>query len=209
MAMSAIASDDIDRYLDLLRGDANELELLAKDLLINVTSFFRDPNAFDRLAETIVPELLRDRPSDQPIRIWIAGCSTGEEAYSLAMIFQEQITAARSDAKLQIFASDIDADAVARARDGLYPEAIEADVSPVTPCSVFLERRSRLQDRAGTARFGDLYRARCADRPAILPHRSDILPQSADLFAARRAGQGRLAVPFRTAGRRHSAARQF
>ena len=66
-------ADDMDRYLDLLRGDANELDLLAKDLLINVTSFFRDPKVFDRLSETIVPELIRDRPSDQPIRIWIAG----------------------------------------------------------------------------------------------------------------------------------------
>jgi two-component system CheB/CheR fusion protein len=96
MAMSAIAADDIYRYLELLRGDENELDLLAKDLLINVTSFFRDPEIFDRLSKTIVPELLRDRSSDQPVRIWIAGCSTGEEAYSLAMIFQEQITAASS-----------------------------------------------------------------------------------------------------------------
>jgi two-component system CheB/CheR fusion protein len=130
MAMAAIETDDMYRYLDMLRGDANELDLLAKDLLINVTSFFRDPKVFDRLADTIIPELIRDRPPDQAIRIWIAGCSTGEETYSLAMIFQEQITAARSDVKLQVFASDVDADAIARAREGLYSEAIEADVSP-------------------------------------------------------------------------------
>jgi two-component system CheB/CheR fusion protein len=130
MAMAAIQTDDMYRYLDMLRTDANELDLLAKDLLINVTSFFRDPTVFDRLTETIVPGLIRDRPSDQPIRVWIAGCSTGEETYSLAMILREQITAARSDVKLQVFASDVDEDAVAHAREGLYSEAIEADVSP-------------------------------------------------------------------------------
>jgi two-component system, chemotaxis family, CheB/CheR fusion protein len=131
MAMAAIESDDMYRYLDLLRGDPNELDMLAKDLLINVTSFFRDPKVFEVLAETIVPELIEGRPPDQAIRIWVAGCSTGEETYSLAMIFKEKIMAARSDVRLQVFASDIDVDAIARAREGVYPEAIEADVSPV------------------------------------------------------------------------------
>ena len=113
-----------------LRSDANELDLLAKDLLINVTSFFRDPKVFDFLAEKIVPDLVRSQPPDHPIRIWIAGCSTGEETYSLAMLFREEIAAAKRNIKLQVFASDVDPDAVASAREGLYPEAIEADVSP-------------------------------------------------------------------------------
>ena len=115
MAMAAMETDDMDRYLLLLRNDPNELELLAKDLLINVTAFFRDPKVFDLLAKTIVPELIASQPPDQPIRIWITGCSTGEETYSLAMVFQEQITVARSNVKLQVFASDVDSDAVARA----------------------------------------------------------------------------------------------
>ena len=146
MGMAAIDSDDMYRYLDMLRGDPNELDLLARDLLINVTSFFRDPKVFDRLAETIVPELIASRPPDQPIRIWVAGCSTGEETYSLAMIFQEQITAARSNIKLQVFASDVDADAIAQAREGVYPKAIEADVSPERLARFFIERRARLQN---------------------------------------------------------------
>ena len=78
----------------------------------------------------IVPDLVRSQSSDQPIRIWIAGCSTGEETYSLAMLFREQIAAAKRNIKLQVFASDVDPDAVASAREGLYPETIEADVSP-------------------------------------------------------------------------------
>ena len=130
MAMAAIKTDDMDRYLEMLRSDAGELDLLAKDLLINVTSFFRDPKVFDFLAEKIIPDLVRGHTPDHPLRIWIAGCSTGEETYSLAMLFREQITAAKRNVKLQVFASDVDPDAVARAREGLYPETIEADVSP-------------------------------------------------------------------------------
>ena len=129
MAMAEIKTDDMDRYLELLRSDTSELGLLAKDLLINVTSFFRDPKVFEFLAEKIVPDLIRRHTSDDPLRIWIAGCSTGEEAYSLAMLFHEQSTAAKRNVKLQVFASDVDPDAVAHAREGLYPETIEADVS--------------------------------------------------------------------------------
>jgi two-component system, chemotaxis family, CheB/CheR fusion protein len=130
MAMAALETDDMDRYLEILRSDTSELDLLARDLLINVTSFFRDPKVFDLLAEKIVPDLIRRQTPDHPLRIWIAGCSTGEETYSLAILFREQITAAKSNVKLQVFASDVDPDAVTRAREGLYPETIEADVSP-------------------------------------------------------------------------------
>ena len=130
MAMLAIETDRMDRYLTLLRGDAVELDLLAKDLLINVTSFFRDPKVFELLATTTIPELIRHLPEDQALRVWIAACSTGEETYSLAMLLREQIVAAGRHIKLQIFASDVDPDAVATAREGLYPETIEADVSP-------------------------------------------------------------------------------
>jgi two-component system CheB/CheR fusion protein len=130
MAMAAVETDDMDRYLEILKHDSKELDLLAKDLLINVTSFFRDPKVFDVLAEKIVPDLVRDHSPDRPLRIWIAGCSTGEETYSLAMLFYEQIAAARRNIKLQVFASDVDPDAVASAREGLYPETIEAEVSP-------------------------------------------------------------------------------
>jgi two-component system, chemotaxis family, CheB/CheR fusion protein len=129
MAMAAIETDDMDRYVEMLRSDTGELDRLAKDLLINVTSFFRDPKVFDLLATKIVPALVRGQSPDQPLRIWIAGCSTGEETYSLAMLFLEEIAAAKRNVKLQVFASDVDRDAVARAREGLYPETIEADVS--------------------------------------------------------------------------------
>ncbi|MCX8995922.1 response regulator [Rhizobiaceae bacterium BDR2-2] len=130
MAMAAVEIDDINRYVEILKDDSRELDRLATDLLINVTSFFRDPGVFDVLARTIVPDLVRNHSIDQPLRIWIAGCSTGEETYSLAMLFREEITAAKREIKLQIFASDIDADAVATAREGVYPPSIAAEVSP-------------------------------------------------------------------------------
>ena len=128
--MALAATTDSRRYLNLLRTDAAALELLAKDLLINVTSFFRDPKVFELLAEKIIPDLVRLQPPDRPLRIWVAGCSTGEETYTIAMLFLEEIAAAKRDIKLQVFASDVDGDAVALARDGVYPESIAAEVSP-------------------------------------------------------------------------------
>src|SRR5580658_7556598 len=137
MALAGI--DDSGRYFDLLRGDSDELELLAKDLLINVTSFFRDPKAFEFLAEKVIPDLVRRHPSDRPLRIWVAGCSTGEETYSLAMLFLEEISAAKRNIRLQVFASDVDEDAVALAREGHYSESIAADVSPVRLARFFTQ----------------------------------------------------------------------
>ena len=130
MALAAIPSGDTGRYLDLLLGDGDERAHLAKDLLINVTRFFRDVKTFDFLARTVIPELIHSHPLERPLRIWIAGCSTGEEAYSLAMLFHERIETAKRTVRLQILACDVDADAIARARKGFYPDTIQADVSP-------------------------------------------------------------------------------
>ncbi|MDO8421232.1 MAG: chemotaxis protein CheB [Parvibaculum sp.] len=130
MTLSSVEISDMEQYLDILLHDADERELLSQDLLINVTSFFRDGAVFDLMADRIVPELVSKQAPDHPLRIWIAGCSTGEEAYSLAMIFREEIATADHDVKLQVFASDVDPDAVATAREGLYPHSIEADISP-------------------------------------------------------------------------------
>jgi two-component system CheB/CheR fusion protein len=128
--MAAAESPDMDAYLARLRADSGELDLLAKDLLINVTRFFRDSRVFDLLAQTVIPDLVGASSPEQALRIWTAGCSTGEETYSLAMLVSERIAAAAPHIKLQIFASDVDADAIAHAREGLYPAAIEADVTP-------------------------------------------------------------------------------
>ncbi len=129
MALASIRTDAMGRYLAMLRSDPGELDRLAKDLLINVTSFFRDPKVFECLSETVIPGLVRNRAPDSHLRVWIARCSTGEEAYSLAMLFRERITAAKCNVKLQVFASDVDPDAVAVAQECRYPETIAANIS--------------------------------------------------------------------------------
>ena len=128
------ATDKTESYLARLRTDSTELDLLAKDLLIHVTSFFRDPAAYEALAKQVIPSLLHGRLDDQPLRIWVPGCSTGEEVYSLVMLFHEAAASTRLDGKstglkLQVFASDLDAAAVATAREGMYPPGIASDVS--------------------------------------------------------------------------------
>ena len=129
IALLDIAPTDVERYIDLLRRDPRELELLTKDLLIHVTSFFRDTDVFAELEQTIIPALVDDRDPEAPIRIWVVGCSTGEEVYSIAMLCLERLGTIPRPAKLQIFASDIDAEAVAAAREGLYPTTISSTVS--------------------------------------------------------------------------------
>ncbi len=143
MAMAGLESST--RYLQVLREDSSEREHLAKDLLINVTHFFRDPTAFDLLAETVIAELVRQQSLDRPLRVWVPGCSTGEEAYSITMLFLEQIAAAQRNIKLQVFASDIDADSVAFARNAIYPESIEADVTPARLARFFTKEDHHYQ----------------------------------------------------------------
>ena len=108
------------------------MELLFKELLIGVTSFFRDPAAWEQLQGEAIPALLAARPAGGVLRAWSAGCSTGEEAYSLAIAFKEALEQVkpRENFKLQIFATDLDRDAIDKARQGFYPANIAADVSP-------------------------------------------------------------------------------
>jgi two-component system CheB/CheR fusion protein len=128
MTMAGLGDTETGRYMERLRTDEEERRQLANDLLINVTSFFRDPKTFELLARATIPELVAG--ADGTIRLWVAGCSTGEETYSLAMLFMECIEAEKANIKLQIFATDLDARAVMLAREGLYPASIEKDVTP-------------------------------------------------------------------------------
>ena len=123
--------DKMSAYVRYVQENSQELDLLFKELLIGVTSFFRDPGAWEQLREAFIPALLASRPSGV-MRAWVAGCSTGEEAYSLAISFREAVEATKAAVrpKLQIFATDLDRDAIDKARVGIYPENISADVSP-------------------------------------------------------------------------------
>ncbi|WDF72500.1 chemotaxis protein CheB [Novosphingobium sp. KACC 22771] len=130
MAMLAVPRGDYAAYRALLEKEPVERELLARDMMINVTAFFRDPQVFDRVASEILPDLVKRLPAGRPLRIWVAGCSSGEEAYTLAMLASEALAAAGSAAKLQIFASDVDPEAIAFAREGLYPLASIGCIPP-------------------------------------------------------------------------------
>ncbi len=124
--------ETIRQYLRLLRDDPHELELLFEELLIGVTSFFRDPGEWDRLRHEVLPGLVSSRASSGVIRAWVPGCSTGEEAYSLAMVLKEATEGIKTlrTMTIQVFATDLDHNAIEKARVGLYPENIAADVSP-------------------------------------------------------------------------------
>ncbi|GEP41638.1 hypothetical protein BGE01nite_09290 [Brevifollis gellanilyticus] len=131
--------ETIREYVDYLRRQPAEVQALYQDLLIGVTSFFRNPDAFEVLARTVFTRLLKNRKSDDPVRIWVLGCSTGEEAYSLAIAFTECAEAARSHVPLQIFATDTNAKSIDKARTGFYPRSIAADVSPARLARFFVE----------------------------------------------------------------------
>jgi len=122
--------DNIQDYLTYLTKSEREIHVLFKDLLIGVTSFFRDPEAFDILKDKFLPELLAGKPEGTMVRVWVAGCSTGEEAYSMAILLQECMEKMHRHFSVQIFATDIDQDAINIARTGLYPLIIAADVGP-------------------------------------------------------------------------------
>jgi two-component system, chemotaxis family, CheB/CheR fusion protein len=128
--MTMAGMTDAARYIDKLSADASELDSLGRDLLINVTQFFRDADSFDALARGVIPEMVAAQPPERPLRIWVPGCSTGEEAYSLAIVFFEAIAASNPGVKLQVFASDVDAHSIAFARAGLYAGETASQVSP-------------------------------------------------------------------------------
>ena len=121
-----------EEYLALLADNPQELDLLFRELLIGVTSFFRDPALWEQLATVVIPALLAGKPDRGTVRAWVAGCSTGEEAYSLAIAFREALLARhpRPNLTIQVFATDLDEDAIRKARAGTYPASIAADVSP-------------------------------------------------------------------------------
>lgn len=120
--------DNTNDYVRLLNERPAEVDLLYYELLINVTAFFRDPEAFDALVQEVFPKIVQGRSPSDPIRIWVAGCSTGEEAYSLAIALIEYMDELSVNIPIQIFATDIDSQAIEKARAGVFPESIAQDV---------------------------------------------------------------------------------
>ncbi len=139
--MSLHQLDKIQDYVRYMRENPQEIDLLFKELLIGVTSFFRDPATWAYMQEHAMPELIAKFPNGKVMRAWVAGCSSGEEAYSLAITFRELLEKVkpRKRITLQIFATDLDVDAIENARQGFYPKNIAADVSPERLARFFVE----------------------------------------------------------------------
>jgi two-component system CheB/CheR fusion protein len=127
MAVNQI--DGLDGYLRYFQQTPTEAVTLFRDLLIGVTNFFRDPEGFETLEKECIPRLFSGKSQGSPVRVWVPGCSTGEEAYSIAILIQERLQTLKQSYQVQVFASDIDARSIAQARAGVYPVNITADVS--------------------------------------------------------------------------------
>ncbi|MEN6587897.1 MAG: chemotaxis protein CheB [Sulfuricella sp.] len=128
--MSQHDIEDMSIYVRYLKEHPAELQTLFKELLINVTNFFRDSEAFALLKQDILPQLLAGKPEDYVFRAWVSGCATGEEAYSIAILLRELMDENSREFKVQLYATDLDDDAIAVARAGLYPPNIAQDVTP-------------------------------------------------------------------------------
>jgi two-component system CheB/CheR fusion protein len=135
---------DLAEYVDLLEKNPAEVANLYRELLIGVTSFFRDREAYDRLAHKWLPELIRNK-SDRNLRLWVVGCSTGEEAYTLAILCRECLEDHDKSLDVKIFATDVDRDAIVQAGSGVFPESIAADLSPRLLNKYFFKRDDNFQ----------------------------------------------------------------
>ncbi len=153
----ATGSTDLDSYLSWLQSNPEELDLLARDILISVTAFFRDREAFESL-QRAVQSICNNRAGGSEIRIWVAGCASGEEAYSIAMLFAETLGDKLSDYRVQVFATDVDEEALNVGRRGLYPAAAMSEVDPAlleryfTPVNNAYEADKLLRDMIVFAR---------------------------------------------------------
>ena len=137
--MAATGTESVRDYVALLGRDEGESDKLAEDLMINVTAFFRDGEPFQALERTVVPDVL-ERHANGDVRVWVPSCSSGEEAYSVAMLLRERTERLQRPPKIQIFATDIDASALAEARRGRYTNAVEKQVSPERLARFFVKR---------------------------------------------------------------------
>ena len=154
--------NDLNEYYQAIRDRPEEAQMLLGDLLVSVTTFFRDREAFDKIARDVLPELFVGRQAEETIRVWVSGCATGEEAFSFAILLLEEAARHAIKPPMQVFGSDLDSRALATAREGRFPLAIEADVSE--------ERLRRFFTREG-----EHYRARQEVRDIVLFAVHDLL----------------------------------
>lgn len=143
--MSVHAIEELDGYAEFLQENSEEVRILFRELLINVTSFFRDAEAFEFLKNKVLPDLIRVKENFEVFRVWVPGCATGEEAYSLAIIIREVLDELEKDCKVQIYSTDIAEDVIAIARRGFYPPNIVTDITPERLNKFFVREETGFQ----------------------------------------------------------------
>ena len=176
---------DVQHYIRLLEDTPGEVRSLYQDLLIHVTRFFREPESFKALAHQVFPELVEDRGEEQPIRAWVSGCATGEEAYSLAIALLEYLHGHNRDVRIQIFATDVSETAIEHARAGVYPRLHRGRRPAGQPAPVLHEGRRRLSCQQDGPRSLRVRASGSDEGSAVLAPRSDSLPQRPDLHGRR------------------------
>ena len=149
--------EEIENYLEFAKGSPDEIEALAKDFLISVTAFFRDAEAFDVLEQRVLPSIINSLSTGQEIRLWVTGCATGEEAYSMAILVRELLGEKIQDHEVKIFATDIDADALAHAGKGIYTAAVVSKMPQGYLERLFCAGRGRLQGKCCITEDGHLF----------------------------------------------------
>ena len=167
--MQVLQIDEMPEFIERLRKDPPELDALLQDLLIGVTNFFRDPKAFEALEKAVIPRLFEGKKPDDTIRVWVPGCSTGEEAYSIGILLREHMFKGHGAPKLQIFASDIDEESLHIARIGRFPAAIAKDVPPARLERYFVREDAPIASPATCARSAC---SRCTTCCGTRPSRS-------------------------------------
>ncbi|MBF0378712.1 MAG: PAS domain-containing protein [Desulfamplus sp.] len=172
MAVNQIAK--MEDYVKYLQQTPAEIEALFRDLLIGVTSFFRDTEAFKVVEDIVIPKLFDDRPAGSFIRVWSAGCSTGEEAYSIAILLAEKMDSLKQIFKIQVFATDIDSHAITTARAGIYPASIAADISPER-LSRFFNPETETKDNYTDAASPRAYRIHKRIRDMLVFSEQDVI----------------------------------
>jgi len=168
----------LEAYLRFLQQNPLEVDALFRDLLIGVTNFFRDPEVFAVLQDQVIERITAGKPANSLIRIWVPGCSSGEEAYSIAILFRERMEMLKQSFKVQIFATDIDSRAIAQARAGFYPASIASDLSAERLARFFTRIPG---DSGGQARHA--YQARKVIRSMLTFSEQDLImdPPFSDL----------------------------
>ena len=188
--MQVTGLETVEGYVERLRQEPGEVAALFRDLLINVTNFFRDADAFEALARMVIPKLFEGRGAEDTVRVWVPGCATGEEVYSIAILMREHMETLRNTPRVQIFATDIDEHSLSAARAGRYPPAFAGQRHAGTPQALLHGRRRRLRSRQDGARPVHLLAAQRHPRPAVLPYGPRLLPQPADLLRSGGPGAG-------------------